>query len=160
MVRASSIPRALYSPPKANKTISPFYLNKAVEAYASKPSTPISLKHLINFGKGAREKDEREEGAKYIRSGNFIRTELPTRLSHRLRDLQSLPFIVAEHPRMVGVYEMYLEAFEKLRRWEVIKDLDDNDQFCEFMQGMLDQHRVVIPEVSLAFLSSLLVTRI
>lgn len=42
-----------------------------------------------------------------------LRTELPTRLSHRLRDLQSLPFIVASNPHMVRVYELYLEAFEK-----------------------------------------------
>lgn len=42
-----------------------------------------------------------------------LRTELPTRLSHRLRDLQSLPFIVVSHPRLEHVYDMYLEAFER-----------------------------------------------
>jgi hypothetical protein len=41
-----------------------------------------------------------------------LRTELPTRLSHRLRDLQSLPFGVASHPRIEHVMELYLEAFE------------------------------------------------
>lgn len=42
-----------------------------------------------------------------------LRTELPTRLSHRLRDLQELPYIVASNPRMAHVYDLYLEAFEK-----------------------------------------------
>lgn len=96
-------------------------------------AAPISLKHLINFGKGGRNKGEKEEGEKLLISGNFVsrlwgdpcllpwlissarqlRTELPTRLSHRLRDLQELPYIVASNPRMAHVYELYLEAFEQ-----------------------------------------------
>lgn len=91
---------------------------------------------MINFGKYGRNKGEKEEAEKLLRGGNFVnlpppfshssrssrikltwiylqlRTELPTRLSHRLRDLQELPFVVASHPRLQHVYELYLEAFE------------------------------------------------
>lgn len=42
-----------------------------------------------------------------------LRTELPTRLSHRLRDLQQLPYVVASNPHIANVYELYLEAFEQ-----------------------------------------------
>lgn len=95
-----------------------------------------------------------------------MRTELPTRLSHRLRDMQSLPFIVASHPRLVRVYDMYLDAFERsvpsarprkadtdswcrIRKFPPLESLEDNDRFCAFMQSTLDHHQVVIPEVSL-----------
>jgi pyruvate dehydrogenase kinase 2/3/4 len=113
-------------------TVPAFFLNKVIESYAARASTPISLKHMINFGNAGRNKGEREEGEKLIKGGNFVRldsrcqgkgrnadgndgqlrTELPTRLSHRLRDLQSLPFGVASHPRIEHVMELYLEAFD------------------------------------------------
>ncbi|GAA5822809.1 hypothetical protein JCM10212_001751 [Sporobolomyces blumeae] len=126
-----------------------FYLNRVIETYAAKQSTPISLNSMINFGKYGRNKGEKEEAEKLVRGGNFLRTELPTRLSHRLRDLQELPFVVASHPRLQHVYELYLEAFEGIRRFPPIKNLDDNDAFCRFMQTTLDKHRVVIPELAI-----------
>jgi hypothetical protein len=35
-------------------------------------STPISLKHLINFGKHGRNKGEKEEAEKLLKGGNFV----------------------------------------------------------------------------------------
>lgn len=74
------------------------------------------------------------------------------------------------------MYDLYLEAFEqcvshflpplagrssssrppyRIRRFPVIKDLEDNDRFCEFMQSTLDKHRVVIPDLAIGFVSAL-----
>jgi len=50
-----------------------FFLNKVIESYASKHSTPISLKHMINFGNAGRNKGEKEEADKLIKGGNFVR---------------------------------------------------------------------------------------
>lgn len=55
-------------------TVPKFYQNRAVELFAAKPSTPISLKHLINFGKYGRNKGEKEEGEKLLKGGNFVST--------------------------------------------------------------------------------------
>ncbi|GAA6006696.1 hypothetical protein JCM10207_005025 [Rhodosporidiobolus poonsookiae] len=126
-----------------------FFRNKTIESYAARASTPISLRHMINFGQAGRTKGEREEADKLIKGGNFLRTELPIRLSHRLQDLNSLPFVIASHPRIERVMELYLEAFEGIRKFPLLKDLDDNDRFCQFMQGTLDKHRVVIPELAI-----------
>ncbi|KAM0755579.1 Atypical/PDHK/BCKDK protein kinase [Meredithblackwellia eburnea MCA 4105] len=133
----------------ARRPIPHFYLNKTIESFAQKPSTPISLKHLINFGAYGRNKGEKQEAETLLKGGNFLRTELPTRLSHRLRDLQELPYVVASHPRMEHVYEMYLEAFDGIRKFPLIKNLEDNDRFCDFMQGTLDKHRIIIPELAI-----------
>ncbi|GAA5907748.1 hypothetical protein JCM8208_005506 [Rhodotorula glutinis] len=130
-------------------TVPAFFLNKVIESYASKPSTPISLKHMINFGNAGRNRGEKEEVDKLIKGGNFLRTELPTRLSHRLRDLQELPYAVASHPRLQHVYDLYLEAFEGIRKQPPITDLDANDRFCRFMTDTLDKHRVIIPEMAI-----------
>ncbi|KAK4055257.1 putative protein kinase [Microbotryomycetes sp. JL201] len=152
-----------------------FYTNKSIEAFAAKPSTPISLKHLVNFGKVGRNKGEKEETEKLLKGGNFLRTELPIRLSHRLRDLQQLPFVVASNPHIANVYDLYLEAFEepslhatlrlirlhsatssilhsnplRIRKFPTLQSLEDNDRFCTFIQEKLDKHRVVIPELAI-----------
>ncbi|KAL8283232.1 hypothetical protein RQP46_006010 [Phenoliferia psychrophenolica] len=133
---------------RATSSIPKFYLNKTIESFAQRPSTPISLKHLINFGK-TKNKGEQEEAERLLKGGNFLRTELPTRLSHRLRDLQSLPFVVASHPRMEHIYGMYLEAFEGIRKFPVLKTLEDNDAFCAHMQRTLDDHRIIIPALAI-----------
>lgn len=49
-----------------------YFNNRIVEAYAEKSSTPISLKHLINFGKLGRNKSEADEAEKLLKSGNFV----------------------------------------------------------------------------------------
>lgn len=53
-------------------SLKPFYSNRAVEQFAAKPSTPISLRHLINFGR--QRKSVAEEGEKLLKSGNFVRS--------------------------------------------------------------------------------------
>lgn len=73
-----------------------------------------------------------------------LRTELPTRLSHRLRDLQSLPYIVASNPHMAHVNELYFEAFESIRKFPRIESLEDNDRFCQFMQKTVSFFRALL----------------
>jgi hypothetical protein len=39
-------------------------------------------------------------------SANYVRTELPVRIAHRLRDLQALPYIVVTQEGVAKVYEV------------------------------------------------------
>ena len=41
-----------------------------------------------------------------IQSANYVRTELPVRIAHRLRDLQALPYIVVTQEGVAKVYEV------------------------------------------------------
>jgi pyruvate dehydrogenase kinase 2/3/4 len=61
---------------------------------------------------------------------------------------------VASNPRIIKVYDLYLDAFEKLRRIEPLLTLEDNDRFCRLLQVMLDVHRVVIPELAIGIAES------
>lgn len=47
------------------------------------------------------------------------------------------------------MYDLYLEAFEGIRKQPPITDLDANDRFCQFMTETLDKHRVIIPEMAI-----------
>lgn len=42
----------------------------------------------------------------WIQSANYVRTELPVRIAHRLRDLQALPYIVVTREGVAKVYEV------------------------------------------------------
>jgi len=72
---------------------------------------------MVAFGKDI---DER----KLLSSANFVRQELPVRIAHRIRDLQNLPFSVGLNPRIESVYTSYLEAFERIRGFPLVKTLE------------------------------------
>ncbi|EJU06126.1 alpha-ketoacid dehydrogenase kinase N-terminal domain-containing protein [Dacryopinax primogenitus] len=132
--------------PSTSSTSAPthFYRNRQLELYASKRSKPLSLRQLIFFGRSMNEE-------RLIQSANYVRTELPVRLAHRIRDLQTLPFVVVRQEQVAKVYELYWTAFERVRSYPPIHDLHDNERFCEFLQQILDEHAAVIPMLSLGF---------
>lgn len=73
--RLASTSSAAYQPlagPSQRAGVPIFYTNKAVEAFAAKPSTPISLKHLIYFGMSGRNQSEKQEADKLMKGGNFV----------------------------------------------------------------------------------------
>ncbi|KAJ7700124.1 branched-chain alpha-ketoacid dehydrogenase kinase [Mycena rosella] len=119
-----------------------FYQNKQLELYAAKEANRLTLRQLIFFGR-AMDQD------RLIKSANYVRTELPIRIAHRLRDMQKLPFIVVTQEEVAKVYELYWNAFEKFRRFPPINTLQDNVAFCRFLSDILREHSTVIPSLSL-----------
>ncbi|KAG6836516.1 hypothetical protein H0H93_007193 [Arthromyces matolae] len=82
-----------------------FYQNRQLELYASKPAQRLTLRQLIFFG---RSMDE-ERLIKAWKSANYVRTELPVRIAHRLRDLQALPYVVVTQEGVAKTYEVPLQ---------------------------------------------------
>ncbi|KIO32883.1 hypothetical protein M407DRAFT_66301 [Tulasnella calospora MUT 4182] len=119
-----------------------FYRNRQLELWASKKPTPLSLRQLVFYGRSMTPE-------RLINSANYVRTELPTRIAHRIRDMQALPYVVVRQEMVGKVYELYWDAFERIRSYAPITNLDENDQFCEFIQGLLNQHSTAIPNLAL-----------
>ena len=44
--------------------------------------------------------------ARITQSANYVRTELPIRIAHRLRDMQALPYVVVTQEGVAKVYEV------------------------------------------------------
>jgi hypothetical protein len=84
-----------------------------------------------------------------IKSANYVRTELAVRIAHRLRDLQALPYVVVTQEGVAKVYELYWSAFEQFRRFPPINNVKENNAFCDQLRRVLDEHAVVIPNLSL-----------
>ncbi|KAG8856815.1 hypothetical protein FRB96_006319 [Tulasnella sp. 330] len=115
-----------------------FYRNKQLELWASKSPTPLSLRQLVFYGRSMNPE-------RLIASGNYVRTELPTRISHRIRDMQALPYVVVTQEMVAKVYE---DLPPKLY-WQSFENLEDNEKFCDFVRGQLKQHSTVIPNLAL-----------
>ncbi|KAH7914330.1 alpha-ketoacid dehydrogenase kinase [Hygrophoropsis aurantiaca] len=136
------LPKRICPHTRSQSTALHFYQNRQLELFASKEAHRLTLRQLVFFG---RMMDE----DRLIKSANYVRTELPVRIAHRIRDLQALPYIVVTQEGVAKVYELYWSAFEKFRRYPVVSTLAENHSFCEFLEQILDEHAPVIPSLSL-----------
>ncbi|KAG0280600.1 hypothetical protein BGZ96_001508 [Linnemannia gamsii] len=120
---------------------------RILDPYVNQAVSPITLRQLVFFGRNM-------QPDKLLKSANYVRTELPVRLAHRIRDFQNLPFIVGTNPHIERVYDLYWQAFERLRLVPEIKTMEENDRFCELVKELLDDHLVVIPQLALGIMES------
>lgn len=77
---------------------------------------------------------------------------MPNRIAHRLRDIQTLPYVVVANPHLAHVYELYHRAFERFRRVREIRSLEDNDRYCNLLEETLTEHATVIPRLAIGML--------
>lgn len=52
-----------------------------------------------------------------MQSANYVRTELPIRIAHRIRDMQALPYVVVRQEMVAKVYEV---GVERLTRYALL----------------------------------------
>ncbi|KAK9478556.1 branched-chain alpha-ketoacid dehydrogenase [Lipomyces japonicus] len=117
-----------------------FYQNEALLDFASREPRLISLKQLAFFGR--RLNDE-----KILQSANFVRQELPARMAHRIHDMQSLPYVVVSNPRISNIYELYYDSFSVLRKFPIIRTIEDNNRYCELLNQRLKLHTSIVPQL-------------
>ncbi|KAI9491428.1 branched-chain alpha-ketoacid dehydrogenase [Zychaea mexicana] len=139
---------SLTSPPPPSRTVVNvdsnlhFYRNKLLDEYVQQKTTPITLRQLLFY--------ERQLNTdRLLKSANYVRRELPVRISHRIREFQKLPFIVGTNPHIQSVYDIYWQAFERLRKVPPIRTLQENDAFCDKLIESLQSHMVAIPRLVL-----------
>ncbi|KAI0169504.1 alpha-ketoacid dehydrogenase kinase [Hypoxylon sp. FL1284] len=118
---------------------------QVLDEWVAKEARPISLRQLMVFGRSLTE-------ARLMSSANYVRTELPTRIAHRIRDMQRLPYVVVTNPHISDVYELYYSAFDSFRRIKEIKTAEDNDRLCNEISNMLHAHLTVIPKLAMGIL--------
>ncbi|RHZ54684.1 protein kinase PKP2 [Aspergillus thermomutatus] len=145
-LRLSCKPRVrFYSGLDNSHSPPPWRPGSVLDEWVEREIRPISLRQLTFFGRTLTE-------SRLISSANYVRTELPTRIAHRLRDIQKLPYVVVANPHLSLVYELYYKAFERFRVIPEIKTLEDNERFCDILRKTLKEHLVVIPKLAMGVL--------
>jgi hypothetical protein len=109
-------------------------------SWVQRDAHPISLRQLTFFGRSLTPE-------RLINAANYVRTELPTRIAHRIRDMQILPYVALTNQHLSHVYELYHAAFDKFRRIPEIRTTHDNDNLCRLIRGTLKEHLTVIPRL-------------
>ncbi|KAH6696854.1 branched-chain alpha-ketoacid dehydrogenase [Plectosphaerella plurivora] len=118
-----------------------------LDEWVAREARPISLRQLMVFGRSLTE-------SRLLSSANYVRTELPTRIAHRIRDMQQLPYGVVTNPHIKDVYNLYHSAFDTFRKLKEVKSLEDNERLCEIISKMLKTHLTVIPKLAMGILES------
>ncbi|KAF2754028.1 kinase [Pseudovirgaria hyperparasitica] len=113
----------------------------ALDDWVQREARPISLRQLTFFGRTLTQ-------SRLLESANYVRTELPTRIAHRLRDMQTLPYVVVTNPHISHVYDLYFKAFERFRRIPEIKSLEENDNYVKIVNETLREHATIIPRLA------------
>lgn len=135
------VPSSLPLANASGVTRQPFYMNKTLDNYISQSPTSLTLRQLIFY-------ERHINTERLLKSANYVRTELPIRIAHRIREFQKLPYILGTNPYIEGVYELYWQAFERIRKIPPIETRQENEVFCEILQESLDAHLVVIPQLA------------
>ena len=125
--------------------ISTWHPTTALDEWVQKEARPISLRQLTFFGRTLTER-------RLLESANYLRTELPTRLAHRLRDMQTLPYVVVTNRHISRVYELYYKAFDTLRKVREITSVEENERYCKVIGSTLQEHLTVIPSLAMGIL--------
>ncbi|CAO3667360.1 unnamed protein product [Rhizopus stolonifer] len=118
-----------------------FYMNKILDNYLNQSPTPLTLRQLMFYERHCNTK-------RLLKSANYVRKELPIRIAHRIREFQKLPYILGTNPHIQCVYDLYWQAFDRIRNMPEIQSRQDNEKFCQTLMESLDAHQVVIPELA------------
>ncbi|KAI9281801.1 branched-chain alpha-ketoacid dehydrogenase [Sporodiniella umbellata] len=118
-----------------------FYMNKILDGYLNQSPTPLTLRQLMFYERHCNTE-------RLLKSANYVRKELPVRIAHRIREFQKLPYILGTNPHIQCVYDLYWQAFDRIRQIPEINTWQDNEKLCQALLESLDAHQVVIPELA------------
>lgn len=82
-------------------------LREKIYRYATVKQTGVSLRQMVQFGPKA-------SAGSLFHASHFAVHELPIRLSHRVKDLETLPNGLAREPSIQTVRDWYAQSFEEL----------------------------------------------
>ena len=127
----------------------PTEISDDLSLYANKQQTAISLKTLLDTGKGKhlhlfdkmyKTSDAKSDDQKVqIQVANFLHRELPVRLAHRAIKLQSNA-VMTKSKYVNQVCNWYKRSFEELRNCPIPASLVNEDKFYRLIEGIYDRH--------------------
>ena len=76
-----------------------------------------------------------------MQSANYLRTELTIRVAHRLRDMQTIPFVAMSNEQLDSIYQFYWRTFETLRRMSKIETDEQNKHLIHVVTQLLSERK-------------------
>lgn len=107
-----------------------------VNQWGGLPARRTTLQQLIMFGRSAR-----RNRTLLMQSANYLRTEMTTRIAHRLRDMQAIPFVAMSNEQLDSIYQFYWRTFETLRRMSKIETDEQNEHLIKVVTQLLSERK-------------------
>ncbi|RHZ09292.1 hypothetical protein DYB37_006707 [Aphanomyces astaci] len=101
--------------------------------YAGKSQTGVTLQEFLEFGSHI-------SPSKLIHSAKFLHAELPIRLSHRVKDLDTLPYGLCQMPSVQLVKKWYVKSFEELVAFPRVRTSEDERAFAALVESIWERH--------------------
>lgn len=131
--------------------VSQYYRDHDITMASKKDSVRLSAAALLYTGK--MHVDETD----FLRTSQFLQTELPVRVAHRIKGFRKLPFIVVTNPHILKVMELYIRSFKIITQFndgKQLKNLDEAEEFSKMLEDLLNVHGTVIDALSTGFRES------
>jgi len=127
-----------------NQTVSSYYNQTAIDEASQTNSVKLAPSTLMY---SSRSKD----GSHVLKSAQYLRREMPIRISHRIAGIRSLPFIVGCNPTILAVHELYIRSFHMLNEFPEILTESDQENFSHLLRQLLDDHKDVVSQLASGF---------
>lgn len=98
---------------------------------------PVTLQQLFEFGSNPSKET-------LLIAAHFLHQELPVRLAHRVRELESLPFGLSGMPSVRLVRDMYIESFRELVELPHLENSEDELGFTRVIENIKQRHNNVV----------------
>jgi len=121
-----------------------YYRDHDIHEAAKKRSVRLKATALLYTGKIPTEIDS-------IRTAQYLQTELPVRVAHRIKGFHDLPFVIVTNPKILGVMEQYIRSFKIITSFNGGQRLTTQDEVLQFenlLQVLLDDHSNVIEDLT------------
>jgi Mitochondrial branched-chain alpha-ketoacid dehydrogenase kinase len=138
-------------------TISDQELDHLIHEASIMPQTSVSLQALMRTGQGeflhrtfGEETRSRHMATDLvlIQVAGFLRRELPIRLAHRIRDLQTVP-IFSDMASIVAVRDLYRKSFQELIELpNKITTVAQEDEMAHTLEKIYERHANVIVQMA------------
>lgn len=133
---SSTSSRRLRSPKPASPEVAAL-----LSKFISQTPRPLTLSKLLSFGHPLSPQS-------VISSASYALSEIPRRMSERIRALENLPFIVGTNPYIARTLEVHRTSFEWLATYPEVKSIKENADFSTQLEHLVQCHSNDIPTLA------------
>lgn len=112
--------------------------------FISQSPRPLTLSRLLSFGHPLTSRS-------ILSSASYALSEIPRRLTTRIRALENLPFIVGTNPYIARALEAHRTSFEWLATYPEVNSLKENADFAAQLEYLVQSHSNDIPTLAKGF---------
>jgi len=98
---------------------------------------PVTLQQLFDVGFNP-------SNETLLTESHFLCQELPVRLAHRVRELESLPFGLSDMPSVKFVRGMYMDSIRDLTGFSRPETVEDDRHFTRVLESIKNRHNNVV----------------